>query len=85
MSNSDLDTLLPAETVGATEDSSFADILSNFEREHYEKPGETLNGSPSLRSSSQTLRVVARSNVLDSYDSFKRRKICRPPGIFTFH
>jgi small subunit ribosomal protein S1 len=45
MSNSDLDTLLPAETVGTTEDSSFADILSNFEREHYEKPGETLNGT----------------------------------------
>jgi len=45
MSNSDLDTLLPAETPGATEDSSFADILSNFEREHHETPGETLNGT----------------------------------------
>ena len=45
MSNSDLDTLLPAETPGATEDSSFADILSNFEREHHETPGETLTGT----------------------------------------
>jgi len=45
MSNSDLDTLLPAETPGATEDSSFADILSNFEREHRESPGETLTGT----------------------------------------
>jgi small subunit ribosomal protein S1 len=45
MSNSDLDTILPAETPGATEDSSFADILSNFEREHHETPGETLTGT----------------------------------------
>jgi small subunit ribosomal protein S1 len=45
MSNSDLDTLLPAEKPGTTEDSSFADILSNFEREHHETPGETLTGT----------------------------------------
>jgi small subunit ribosomal protein S1 len=45
MSNSEIDTLLPAETPGATEDSSFADILSSFEREHRETPGETLTGT----------------------------------------
>ncbi len=45
MSNPNLDSLLPAETPGATEDSSFADILSNFEREHSESPGETLTGT----------------------------------------
>jgi len=45
MSNPNLDSLLPTETAGATEDSSFADILSNFEREHSESPGETLTGT----------------------------------------
>jgi small subunit ribosomal protein S1 len=40
MSNPDLDTPLPA-----PEDSSFADILSDFEREHREIPGETLHGA----------------------------------------
>jgi small subunit ribosomal protein S1 len=45
MSNPNIDSLLPAETSGATEDSSFADILSNFEREHSESPGETLTGT----------------------------------------
>jgi small subunit ribosomal protein S1 len=45
MSNPNIDSLLPAETPGATEDSSFADILSNFEREHSERPGETLTGT----------------------------------------
>lgn len=45
MSNPNIDSLLPAETPGATEDSSFADILSNFEREHKETPGETLTGT----------------------------------------
>jgi len=45
MSNPNIDILLPAETPGTTEDSSFADILSNFEREHTERPGETLTGT----------------------------------------
>jgi small subunit ribosomal protein S1 len=45
MSNPNLDSLLPVETSGATDDSSFADILSNFEREHTERPGETLTGT----------------------------------------
>ena len=45
MSNPNLDSLSPAETQGATEDSSFADILSSFEREHREAPGETLTGT----------------------------------------
>jgi small subunit ribosomal protein S1 len=45
MSNPNLDSLLPVETPGATDDSSFADILSNFEREHTERPGETLTGT----------------------------------------
>jgi small subunit ribosomal protein S1 len=45
MSNSNPDSFLPAETPGASEDSSFADILSNFEREHSESPGETLHGT----------------------------------------
>jgi small subunit ribosomal protein S1 len=40
MSNLDLDTPLPS-----PEDSSFADILSDFEREHHETPGETLHGT----------------------------------------
>jgi small subunit ribosomal protein S1 len=44
MSNPNLDTLLPAETQGATEDTSFADILSSFEREHSDNPGEALTG-----------------------------------------
>jgi small subunit ribosomal protein S1 len=45
MSNPNIDSLLPAETPGTAEDSSFADILSNFEREHVERPGETLTGT----------------------------------------
>jgi small subunit ribosomal protein S1 len=45
MSNLNLDSPLPPEIAGATEDSSFADILSNFERQHSESPGETLNGT----------------------------------------
>jgi len=45
MSNSNTDILPPTESQGATEDSSFADILSNFEREHAESPGETLHGT----------------------------------------
>ncbi len=45
MSNSHLDTLLPADTAGTAEDSSFADILSNFERQHHETAGETLTGT----------------------------------------
>ena len=45
MSNPKSDSLLPAEMPGATEDSSFADILSSFEREHTERPGETLTGT----------------------------------------
>jgi len=45
MSNPNIDSLLPAETPGTTDDSSFADILSNFEREHTERPGETLTGT----------------------------------------
>jgi len=45
MSNPNLETLTPAEQQGAVEDTSFADILSNFEREHTESPGETLTGT----------------------------------------
>jgi small subunit ribosomal protein S1 len=45
MSNPNPDSLLPVESAGATEESSFADILSNFEREHSERPGETLTAT----------------------------------------
>lgn len=45
MSNPNPDSLLPVESPGATEESSFADILSNFEREHSERPGETLTAT----------------------------------------
>jgi len=45
MSNSNTDILPPTDFSGATEDASFADILSTFEREHSESPGETLHGT----------------------------------------
>ncbi len=45
MSTPNSDSLLPVETPGTTEDSSFADILSTFEREHSGRPGETVTGT----------------------------------------